>query len=395
LTTEDATMRLPALLLVLVVATCACSAGEPSATPAIDAGSTIVADAPQVPDSALDVRVVAHGLSHPWGLAFLPDGRMLVTEREGRLRIVSTDGVVSAPVPGVPHAAAGGQGGLLDVVLAPDFAANGAVYFSFTEAGDGGRGTAVARAVLRGDRLEQTQVLFRQAPKIGGDKNFGSRLAFDRAGNLFVTVGDRMEWPNVQRLDRGQGKVFRIRPDGGVPADNPFVGRAGAQPEVWSFGHRNAQGAALHPDTGELWEIEHGARGGDELNIVRAGRNYGWPVITLGVNYNGLPIGSGEREHAGMEQPIHHWTPSIAPSGLAFYRHARFPAWNGSLFVGALAHHELVRLTLDGDRVVAEEHLLQDRGKRIRDVRVGPDGYLYLLTDEDDGELLRVGLSGN
>ena len=380
------------VILGLVLAASACSAGPPSPTPTVDTGSTTVENAPAVPDAAVDVQVVARGLEHPWSLAFLPDGRMLVTERAGRLRLVATGGSLSAPLAGLPNVEDGGQGGLLDIALDPAFATNSVVYLSYSEPGDGGRGTSVARAVLRGDRLEDTTVILRQAPKLDSGNHFGSRLVFDRAGNLFVTSGDRMEWPNVQRLDRGQGKVFRIRTDGGAPADNPFVGRGDALPEVWSYGHRNAQGAALHPGTGELWEVEHGARGGDELNIVRAGRNYGWPVITLGINYNGLPIGDGLREQPGMEQPIHHWTPSIAPSGMAFYTADRFPAWKGSLFVGALAHHKLVRLTLDGDRVVAEEHLLEDRGKRIRDVRAGPDGYLYLLTDEDDGELLRVGL---
>jgi glucose/arabinose dehydrogenase len=264
------------------------------------------------------------------------------------------------------------------------------VYLSFAEPGDGGAGTAVARGRLDGGRLADTTVIFRQQPKLGGGAHFGSRLAFDRAGNLFVTVGDRQEWPNVQRLDRGQGKVFRIRPDGGVPADNPFVGRGDAQPEVWSYGHRNAQGAAVHPQTGELWEVEHGARGGDELNIVRAGRNYGWPEITLGINYDGDPIGTGRTHADGMEQPLHWWIPSIAPGGIAFYTADRFPQWRGSLFVGALAHRKLVRLTLDGDRVVAEEHLLVDEGERIRDVQVGPDGYVYVVTDAADGAILRV-----
>jgi glucose/arabinose dehydrogenase len=385
-------MRLAPALPALLLLAAACS-GEGSAGTA-NAAEDTQRDAVRVDDGALDVRVVAHGLEHPWSLAFLPDGRMLVTERPGRLRFVGADGTLSTPLSGLPaNLYTRGQGGLLDVVPDPQFAQNHRLYLSFAESGEGGAGTAVARAELVDDRLEHTQVIFRQLPKLGDEgHHFGSRLVFDRAGNLFVTVGDRMEWPNVQRLDRGQGKVFRIRTDGGAPADNPFVDRADAQPQVWSYGHRNAQGAALHPATGELWEIEHGARGGDELNIVRAGRNYGWPVITLGINYNGQPIGSGKPSMPGMEQPIHHWTPSIAPSGLAFYTADRFPAWTGSLFVGALAHHELVRLRLDGNRVVGEEILLEDRGKRIRDVRAGPDGYLYLLTDEDDGELLRVGL---
>lgn len=340
----------------------------------------------------VDVITLAVGLEHPWGLAFLPDGRLLVSERPGRLRLVATDGSLSVPLAGTPAVAATGQGGLLDVALDPGFASNRWLYLSFSEPGEGGAGTAVFRARFDGTRLRDGTVIFRQQPKLSGGAHFGSRLVFDRAGHLFVTAGDRMNWPNVQRLDRGQGKLFRIWPDGRIPDDNPFVGRADAIASVWSYGHRNAQGAALHPDTGELWETEHGARGGDELNVVRAGRNYGWPVITHGVNYNFLPIGSGESALPGMEQPLHHWTPSIAPSGLAFYTSDRFPAWKGSLFVGALAHQKLVRLQLDGERVVHQEILLEGMGRRIRDVRQGPDGFLYLLTDEEDGRLLRVGL---
>jgi glucose/arabinose dehydrogenase len=371
----------------------ACRAESPAARAA--AAAPAVPAAKTVERSALEVVTIARGLEHPWSLAFLPDGRMLVTERPGRLRIVAADGTLSAPLPGVPDVYAQGQGGLLDVALDPRFADNQRLYLTFAEAGDGGQGTTLARARLVGDRLEDTTVLFRQQPKLdAGGVHFGSRLAFDRAGHLFMTVGDRMAWPNVQRLDRGQGKLFRLDTDGNAPPDNPFVGRADAIPQIWSYGHRNAQGAAIHPATGELWEIEHGARGGDELNIVRAGRNYGWPEITLGVNYDGRPIGTGKQSLPGMEQPIHHWTPSIAPSGLAFYSADRFPAWKGSLFVGALAHRLLARLTLDGDTVVAEEHLLVDRHRRIRDVRVGPDGYVYVLTDEADGEVLRVGLAG-
>ena len=378
-------LALPAALLAALLVT-ACRAESPAA-PRVPAASTVT-------EATLQVTPIARGLEHPWSLAFLPDGRMLVTERPGRLRIVAADGTISAPLAGVPEVFAQGQGGLLDVVLDPQFAGNQFVYLSYAEPGDDGAGTAVARGRFAGDRLEGTQVIFRQQPKLGSGAHFGSRLVFDRAGHLFVTSGDRMEWPNVQRLDRGQGKVFRITAtDGAAPADNPFVARKDAIPQVWSYGHRNAQGAALHPGTGELWETEHGARGGDELNIVRAGRNYGWPENTLGVNYNGQPIGTGKGAAPGMEQPIHHWTPSIAPSGLAFYTADRFPAWQGSLFVGALAHRKLVRLTLDGDKVVAEEHLLADRGKRIREVRAGPDGYVYVLTDEADGELWRLGLA--
>lgn len=368
--------------LFLLIGIVGCSAGKAPA--AAQAFPSELGD--------LEVTTIVEGLEHPWGLAFLPDGRALVTERPGRLRIVGTDGRLSEPLTGLPEVYARGQGGLLDVALDPEFARTPWVYFSFSEPGEGGGGTAVGRGRLGEKGLEAVEVIFRQEPKLDAGQHFGSRLVFDRQGRLFVTSGDRGNWDNVQRLDRGQGKIFRIERDGGIPADNPFVGRDDALASVWSYGHRNPQGAALHPQTGELWQTEHGARGGDELNIARAGLNYGWPVITLGVNYNGQPIGSGRADAPGMQQPIHHWTPSIAPSGLAFYTADRFPAWKGNLFVGALAFMRVVRLELDGDKVVSEEALLTDLGERIRDVRVGPDGYLYLLTDAANGKLLRVGL---
>lgn len=368
----------------------ACGAEGPQAADAQDAQGKATSVVEHFGN--LRVETIATGLEHPWGLAFLPDGRMLVTERPGRLRIVSADGKISAPLGGTPEIAAIGQGGLLDVALDPAFATNRLVYLSFSEPGDDGAGTAVYRARLTETALDSGEVIFRQEPKLKGGAHFGSRLAFDRQGHLLITAGDRMNWPNVQRLDRGQGKIFRIWPDGRIPDDNPFVGRDDAIAAIWSYGHRNSQGAALNPSSGELWQTEHGARGGDELNIPRAGRNYGWPVITLGVNYNGQPIGSGKSAMEGMEQPIHYWTPSIAPSGLAFYTADRFPEWKNSLFVGALAHHKLVRLSIDGDRVTGQEILLEDMGRRIRDVRQGPDGFLYLLTDEDDGRVLKVGL---
>ncbi|MBW8366876.1 MAG: PQQ-dependent sugar dehydrogenase [Arenimonas sp.] len=379
-----------ALASLLVLACAACGAREPAdaaqaARPAKPAETTEF--------NGLEITRVAQGLEHPWGLAFLPDGRMLVTERPGRLRIVSSDGSVSAPVSGVPGVYAKGQGGLLDVALDPDFATDPWVYLSYSEPGEGGGGTAVARGKLVAGALTDVAVIFRQLPKLEAGQHFGSRLVFDREGRLYVTSGDRGNWDNPQRLDRGQGKIFRINRDGSIPADNPFVGRDDAIPAVWSYGHRNVQGAALHPTTGVLWQTEHGARGGDELNIPGAGLNYGWPVITLGINYNGQAIGSGEKTAEGMEQPIHSWTPSIAPSGLAFYTADRFPEWKGSLFVGALAFQRVVRLTLDGDKVVSEQPLLVDFGERIRDVRQGPDGYLYLLTDDAKGKLLRLGLA--
>ena len=350
-------------------------------------------DAPQAAASGetrVEVTTVAKGLEHPWAVAFLPDGRMLVTERAGRLRIVSRDGVLSEPVAGVPAVYAQGQGGLLDVVLDPSFAENATVYLSYAEpASDGTNGTAVARARLDGNALSDVKVIFRQQPKFRSNHHFGSRLVFARDGNLFVTTGERnSQRDKAQDLGTHIGKVIRITSDGGVPADNPFTGRKGALPEIWSWGHRNLQGAALHPETGELWTHEHGPRGGDEVNIARRGRNYGWPVITYGREYSGPAIGEGTAK-AGMEQPVHYWVPSIAPSGMAFHSGKGYPAWKGQLFVGALAAAQLVRLEVEpGGKVSREERI--GIGKRVRDVREGPDGALYLATDEDAGEILRV-----
>ena len=335
---------------------------------------------------------VASGLDHPWGLAFLPDGRMLVTERPGRLRIVDPSGRVSEPLGGVPEVAARGQGGLLDVALAPDFAGSRMVYLSYAEPGRGigGRaGTAVARARLGAAGLENVEVVFRQDPKIGGGAHFGSRLVFTPDGYLFITTGERGQRDDAQDLSRHMGKVICIRPDGSVPPDNPFASRRGAKPEIWSYGHRNIQGAALHPETGRLWTVEHGAMGGDEVNAPQPGRNYGWPVISYGRHYSGGRIGEGTQKE-GMEQPIHYWDPSIAPSGMTFYTGERFPAWRGDLFVGSLKFALLSRLELDGERVVSEERLLEGLGDRVRDVRQGPDGYIYLLTDEGNGRILRI-----
>ncbi len=336
------------------------------------------------------VVTVADGLERPWGLAFLPDGRMLVTERQGRLRIVSADGTVSPPVRGVPEVRAAGQGGLLGVALAPDFASSGTVYLSFAEPGSRGlAGTATARGRLVGDALEDVQVIFRQTPKVRSGVHFGSRIVVARDGTLFITTGERGRRQDSQDLMRHMGKVIRIRPDGSIPADNPFVGSDAAQPEIWSYGHRNLQGAALHPETGQLWTTEHGARGGDEVNTPRSGRNYGWPVISYGVNYNGSPIGEGT-DREGMEQPVHYWDPSIAPSGLAFYTSDRFPNWRGNLLAGSLKFGLLVRLEIEDGRVVHEERMLDGLDDRIRDVVVGPDGFVYLLTDENRGRVLRV-----
>ena len=334
---------------------------------------------------------VASGLEHPWGMAFLPDGAVLVTERPGRLRVVGKDGGVSQPVEGVPAVDAVGQGGLLDVALDPDFAANRLVYLSYAEPREGGNATAVARGRLADSRLDQLEVIFRQQPALAGRHHFGSRLVFARDGRLFVTLGDRYkEKDRAQTLDSHLGKVIRIERDGRVPADNPFVDRPGALPEIWSYGHRNVQGAALHPGTGDLWTNEHGPKGGDELNLTLPGRNYGWPAITYGVDYSGAII-SDETAAPGMEQPVHYWVPSIATSGLAFCTGSRFPRWQGNAFVGGLRSQQLVRLELDGDRVVHEEVLLKGViEQRIRDVKQGPDGFLYLLTDEKDGRLLRI-----
>ncbi len=342
-----------------------------------------------------DLRVVtvARGLEHPWGLAWLPDGSMLVTEREGRLRVVGADGAVSAPVEGLPEIAVNGQGGLLDILVDPDFTTNRTIYFSFAEPGDGGAGTAVAAAELAGGRLANLRILWRQQPKSGGGRHFGSRLVLARDGTLFVTVGERGEAERAQDTTINRGQVVRIHRDGSIPRNNPFLGREGFRPEIWSYGHRNPQGAALHPRTAELWVVEHGARGGDEVNIAREGRNYGWPVIAYGRHYWGGKIGEGTHRD-GMEQPVHYWDPSIAPSGMAFYTGDKFPAWRGSLLVGALKYQLVSRLTLDGDRVVGEEQIIEGLGERIRDVRQGPDGYVYLLTDEGDGRILRLEPAG-
>jgi aldose sugar dehydrogenase len=336
--------------------------------------------------------VVAKGLDHPWGLAFLPDGRLLVTERAGRMRIVERDGRLNAPLAGVPPAVAAGQGGLLDVALHPQFASNQLVYWTYSEAGDGGSATAVARGKLDGNTLSNVQVIFRQTPKVsGGNNHFGSRLVWSRDGTLFVGLGDRFtRKDDAQTFDNHMGKVVRIDADGKAPADNPFVSRAGAKAEIWSTGHRNIQGAALHPTSGELWTVEHGPQGGDELNVPAAGANHGWPVITYGRNYGiGTKIGEGT-ERADIAPPLRHWIPSIAPSGMAFLTSDRYPGWKGNLFIGALRGAHLVRLELDGRKVVKEEKLLTERNERIRDVRQGPDGWLYVTTDSADGQIWRL-----
>lgn len=339
----------------------------------------------------LEVKMVtvADGLVHPWGLTFLPDGRMLVTERPGRLRAVEANGQLSGPIQGIPKVYARGQGGLLDVALDPDFERNRIVYLSYSEPGKGGAGTAVGRGRLMGDTLEDFTVIFRQEPKTGGGRHFGSRLVFSRDGKLFVTIGERGERDRAQDFSIHRGQVVRINPDGSIPEDNPFVGRSGYRAETWSHGHRNPQGAALNPATGELWTVEHGAKGGDEINTPKAGRNYGWPVISFGVHYSGRKIGVGTHRE-GMEQPVYYWDPSIAPSGMVFYTGDRIAPWKGNLLVGALAGRMLIRLKLKDEQIVNEERMLTEMGQRIRDVRQGPDGFLYLLTDAPKGKILRV-----
>ncbi len=332
---------------------------------------------------------VAGRLAHPWGLAFLPGGDMLVTERGGKLRMIRGGKLESEPIAGVPKVAARGQGGLLDVALHPNFAANSLVYLSYAGDGDGGTSTEVVRARLNGNRLEEQQVIFRAGPKTSGGNHFGSRLVFAPDGTLFVSLGDRFTYRDeAQSTANHIGTVVRIKDDGSIPDDNPFKGKDGARPEIYSYGHRNVQGMALRPGTSTVWAHEHGARGGDEVNILKPGANYGWPKITYGVDYSGAVI-SDKKALPGMEQPVVYWVPSIAPSGMAFYDGDKFPGWKGDLFVGALAKTHLRRLKLDGDKVV-EQEVLPGLEERVRDVRTGPDGFIYLLTDETNGKVLRL-----
>jgi len=342
----------------------------------------------------LQVQTVAQGLEHPWAIAFVDEQRFLVTERKGRMRLVHADGRIDPPLSGLPRVDAGGQGGLLDLVTDPDFARNRWLYFCYTEPGEGGHnGTALARAQLSADlrQLQHVQVLFRQLPKMAGRLHFGCRIVIDRQGDLFLSLGERYAASaKAQTLDNHLGKIVRLRRDARVPADNPFTGRAGALAEIWSYGHRNPQGAALGPDGG-LWVHEHGPQGGDEINRIEPGRNYGWPVITYGEQYGGGKIGEGLTRREGMEQPLHHWTPSIAPSGLAFVQGERYGAqWRGSMIVGSLKFNRLHRLVWDGQRLVSEEVLSAGLTQRVRDVRQGPDGWLYIVTDAANGQLLRL-----
>ena len=331
------------------------------------------------------------GLENPWSIAFLPDGRMLVTERAGRLRLVSQDFKLDPkPIDGLPEVIANGQGGLFDVVLHPQHAQNGWIYWAYNAPGTGGWGTALARGKLQGHRMTEVQVLFSMQPKTRSAHHFGGRIVFDATGMVYLTLGDRGDKDRAQKLNDHAGSVIRLHDDGRVPNDNPFVQRAGALPEKWTLGHRNMQGAAIHPKSGELWTHEHGPQGGDEVNVIRPGLNYGWPVVTYGVNYGlGTKIGEGQSK-PGMVQPLQVWVPSIAPSGMAFVSGSQFPQWQGSMLVGALRGQMLVRLTLEGDKVLSEERLFQGRPGRIRDVRMGPDGLVYLLTDDPQGALLRL-----
>jgi glucose/arabinose dehydrogenase len=341
----------------------------------------------------LAVETFARGLERPWALAFLPDGRLLVTEKPGRMRVVDKDGKLSQPLQGVPKVFASGQGGLLDVILDREFSSNSTIYFCFAEPVEGGGRTIMARARLVSEsapRLEDVKIIFRQQGPLSRGNHWGCRIVQMPDSNLFLTLGDHFTYRDeAQNLGNHLGKIVRIRPDGSAPADNPFVGRQGALPEIWSYGHRNSQGAAINPATGKYWMHEHGPRGGDEINIPEAGKNYGWPVIGYGIDYSGAKIHEAAAK-PGMEQPLKYWVPSIAPSGMAFYTGDLFPAWKGNLFVGALAAQVLVRLEVDGDRVGKEERLLRDLHERIRDVRSGPDGALWLLTDNPNGRVLRV-----
>jgi len=345
-------------------------------------------------EAALTRRIVASGLVHPWGLALLPNGQWLVTERPGRLRVVSAEGQIGAPITGLPAVDARGQGGLLDVILGPTFAQDRMIYWSYAEPREGGNGTAVARGRLSDDlsKVENVQVIFHAQPTYDGDKHFGSSLAFAPDGKLFITLGERSDKPmrpQAQDLGSDMGKTIRINADGSVPSDNPFVGQAGARPEIWSLGHRNMQGIAVQPGSGAIWTVEHGTRGGDEINLDQAGKNYGWPGVAYGIEYNGQPIPAVTAKE-GTEQPVYYWDPVIAPGGMTFYSGAMFPGWQGNLLVTGLGGKQLARLVVSNDRVVGEERLLTDLNARIRDVAVAADGAVWVITDEDDGKLVRL-----
>lgn len=383
-----------ALAVSISIVACQPSAnGEASAN---RAQATAASDqAPQAQTSEagqFQITEVVSGLDHPWAVAFLPDQSLLITERSGALRRLSADGTLSAPLAGVPTVFAEGQGGLLDVAVAPDFASSQRIYLSYAEPGDGGTaGTAVATATLGDNGLSDVKVIYQQQPKLVGPNHFGSRLVFDDQGHLFISQGERNHRPTSQELDKLQGKLVRLNLDGSVPRDNPFISQSGVRPEIWSYGHRNMQGMAIDPRTGKLWQNEHGPRGGDEINLPEPGKNYGWPVITHGINYSGQPIPEAQgREMEGMEQPHYVWEKSPGVSGMAFYTGRPGTPWNDSLFIGSLAERNLIRLSLDGDKIVGEERLLNEIGERVRDVRVGPDDNIYVLTDETNGKLFRI-----
>jgi len=382
-----------ALALSMTLVACQARQGEDAAAPAASAApKALPTQTVTSQNGPVTVTTIASGFEHPWSVALLPDGGFLVTERPGRLRHVSADGAISAPITGIPQVWAEGQGGLLDVVLAPDFATSRKIFLSYAEPGpDGSAGTAVSSATLGDGALTDVKLFYRQEPKLVGPNHFGSRIVFDGKGHVFITQGERNDRPTAQKLDMLQGKLVRLNVDGSVPADNPFVGRKDARPEIWSYGHRNMQSLALDPRTGTVWEAEHGPKGGDEINIPQPGKNYGWPIITHGINYSGLKIPEAVgKEAPGMEQPYHVWEISPGLSGMAFLTSQPASKWNDSLFLGALADGSLIRLSLDGDKITGEERLLKDLGARIRDVRVGSDGTVYVLTDETDGKLLRL-----
>lgn len=396
----------------LLVLAAACGANSESAVAAPQAGAPLETRPANNPDQqpafagqtrapgvkteqSMTHTVVASGLVHPWGLAALPDGRWLVTEKPGRLRIITAQGQVGEPVTGLPAVDARGQGGLLDVVVGPSFAQDRMIYWSYAEPREGGNATSVARGRLSddGSRVENVQVIFRALPVYDGDKHFGSSLAFAPDGKLFITLGERSDKPmrpQAQDLGSHMGKTIRINADGTVPQDNPFVGRAGALPEIWSLGHRNVQGVAVQPGTGAIWTIEHGTRGGDEVNLDKAGANYGWPDAAYGVEYAGGQINSGATQTPGTEQPIYYWDPVIAPGGATFYQGVMFPGWDGNLLVAGLKEKHIARLVIQNDRVVGEERLLTGLGERIRDVAIGADGSVWAITDEQNGKLVRL-----
>lgn len=404
-------MRTPLLTASAALAAALAACGPAPAQPG-QAGAPVESRAPNAPEqkpafagqtraSGLNsgisgqYQTLASGLDHPWGMAFLPTGEILVTERAGRLRVYGKDGKLSPAVTGLPAIYAQGQGGLLGVALDPDYAKNGLIYWSYAEETDGVNGTAVARGKLSlgaAPKVEDVQVIWRQTPKMASALHFGGRLVFGRDGKLFITTGERSILAGrvqAQNLDGTLGKVVRINADGSIPSDNPFVNTAGAKPNIWSLGHRNIQSATLDAQ-GRLWTVEHGARGGDELNRPEPGKNYGWPLITYGEEYSGKPISEGATQKAGLEQPVYYWDPVIAPSGMALYDGALFPALKGSLLIGSMREQHVARLVLKDDKVVGEERLFTDIGGRVRDVTVGPDGAIYVLTDEEDGKLIRI-----